>query len=103
SNTLRAVTGNVAGDFAAAGRVADVDRLFQVQLRNELGEVVGVVVHVIAVPGLARAAVAAAIVGNASIPMRSQEKHLVFEGIRGERPAVAEDHRLSLTPILVIN
>src|SRR5260370_36543934 len=80
-----------------------MDRVLQVELRYELGEVVGVVVHVIAVPGLARAAVAPAIVSDASVSFGSQEEHLVFESIRGERPAMAEDHGLPFAPILVID
>jgi hypothetical protein len=46
---------------------------------------------------------AAAIMGNAAIAARRQEEHLVFKGIRAERPIMAEDNRLSLTQIIVIN
>ena len=61
----RAVAADVARDLAAAGRVADVDGVLQVERLDERGEVVGVRVHVVAVPRLARAAVAAAVVGDA--------------------------------------
>ena len=43
----------VAGYFAAAGGMADVDRVFQVKLLNQRRKVVGVGIHVIALPGLA--------------------------------------------------
>jgi hypothetical protein len=41
--------------------------------------------------------------GDASISSGGQKEHLVFKGIRGERPAVAENNRLSVAPILVVN
>ena len=102
-HALRAVAADVAGDFAAAGRVADVDGVLQVERFDELREVVGVGVHVVAVPGLARAAVAAAVVGDAAVAARGQEEHLVFEGVGAERPAVAEDDGLSGAPVVVVD
>jgi hypothetical protein len=97
------VTADVAGDFAAAGGVADVDRVLQVERLDEFREVVGVGVHVVAGPRLARTPVAAAIMGNTAVAARGQEEHLVFKGVRTERPAVAEDHRLPGAPILVVD
>jgi hypothetical protein len=47
--------------------------------------------------------VAAAIMGNASIAARSEKEHLIFKGVRGERPAVTENDRLSLAPVVVID
>ena len=38
---------------------------------------------------------AAAIMGEAAIAVRSEEKHLVLEGVGAERPAVAENDWLS--------
>src|ERR1700722_5355330 len=61
---------------------------------------VGVVVHVLALPRLARAAVAAAVMGDDAIAMRGQEKHLVLEGVGAEWPAVAEDDGLPGAPVL---
>jgi hypothetical protein len=46
---------------------------------------------------------AAAIMGDAAVSVRSEKEHLVFKGICGERPAVAENYRLSCAPIVVIN
>ena len=94
---------DVAGDFTATGGMADVNRVFEVERVDQRREVVGVGVHVIAVPWLARAAVAAAVVRDAAIAVRSQEEHLVLERVCGKWPAVAEHHRLSLAPVLVIN
>src|SRR5882672_10256665 len=92
---------DVAGDFTATGGMADVNRVFEVERVDQRREVVGVGVHVIAVPWLARAAVA--VVRDAAIAVRSQEEHLVLERVCGKWPAVAEHHGLSLAPVLVIN
>ena len=97
-DALRAVAADIAGDFAAAGGVADMDRVLQIERSTERGEIVGVGVHVVAVPGLARAAVAAAVMRDAAVAARGQKEHLVFEGVRAQRPAVAEDDRLSRCP-----
>ena len=98
-----AVAADVARDLAAARRVADVDRVLQVERFDERREVVGVGVHVVAVPGLARAAVAAAVVRDAAVAVRRQEDHLVFPGVGAQRPAVAEDDRLPAAPVLVVD
>src|SRR5438094_213082 len=65
-------------------------------------EVVGVGVQIVAVPGLARAAVAAAVMGDAAVAAGSQKEHLVFPGVRAQRPAMTEDHGLSAAPVLVV-
>ena len=80
-----------------------MDRVLQVERFDELREVVGVGVHVVAVPRLARPAMAAAVMGDAAIAARRQKEHLVLEGVRAERPAVAEDDRLSAAPVLVVD
>ena len=85
---------NIAGDFAAARGVADVDRVLQVEFFDQRREVVGVGVHVVAVPGLARTAMAAAVMGDAAISAGGQKEHLVFKGVRAQRPAMAEDDGL---------
>ena len=51
------VPADVARDLTAAGRMADEDRVVQVELLDELPEIVGVGVHVVAGPRLARASV----------------------------------------------
>jgi hypothetical protein len=44
-----------------------------------------------------------AIVCDAAVSVGSQEDHLVFPRIGAQRPAVTEDQRLSLAPVLVID
>src|SRR6478672_8080301 len=54
-------------------------------------------------PGLFRASVAPAVVGDAAITALSQEEHLILEGVRRERPAVAEHDGLSVAPVVVMD
>ncbi len=82
--------------------MANVDGALQVQRLDEDRQVVGVGVHVVAGPGLARPTVAAPVVGDAAITVLGEEQHLVLEGVRAQRPAVAEHHGLPLAPVLVI-
>ena len=94
-DALRAVAADVTRDLAAAGRMADVDGVLQIQCFHERGEIVGIGVHVVAVPRLTGSAVAAAIVRDAAVAVEAEEDHLVFPGVGAERPAVAEDDGLS--------
>ena len=80
-----------------------MDGLLEIELVDEIREVVGVCVHVVAGPRLARTSMATAVMGNAAVSVSGQEEHLVFPGIRAQRPAVAEDDRLSCAPVLVID
>ncbi len=70
--------------------------------RHHLGEIIGVGVHVVAVPGLAGTAMAPAIKGNAAIAVAGQEEHLVFKGVAIEAVGMVEDDGVSLPPILEI-
>ena len=53
------MTPDVADHFAAAGGMADVNRVAQIELPDKLGKVVGISIHVVALPGLSGPAVAA--------------------------------------------
>ena len=83
--------------------MSDMNYIFQIELLYQLGEIVGVGVHIVAAPWLTRTAVTAPVMGDAAISMRSEKEHLVFKRIRGERPAVTEDHRLPGAPVIVVN
>jgi hypothetical protein len=63
------VAGDVVNDLAAAGGVPDVDGVMEVEVCGERGEVIGVVIHVVAVAGLGGAAVAAPVVGDDPEPV----------------------------------
>jgi hypothetical protein len=77
-----------------------MDRVLQVKLLDEFFEIVGISIQVVAAPRLARPAVPAAIMRDASEAMRGQKEHLVFEGVPGQRPAVTEDNGLPRTQSL---
>ena len=94
---------DITGDFTAAGGVAHVNRVLQVELFRELRQIVGVGVHVIAVPGLGGAAMTTAVVGDDSISLLTEKQHLSIPVVGGERPAVAEHDGLACTPVLVEN
>ncbi len=53
----------------------------------------GVMIHVMTIGHLSRAAMAAAIMGDDAIALRQEEQHLGVPIVRGQRPAVMEDDR----------
>ena len=92
---------DVAGHLAAACGVADQHGIMQIERLDERCQVVGVVVHVVAVPGLAGAPTAAPVMGDGAIAMGGHDDQLVVPGVGIERPAVAEDDGLPRAPVLV--
>jgi len=60
-------------------------------------------IHIIAVPGLTGAAMAAPIMRDAAETTFGEEKHLVFESVRAERPTMTKYDGPTGTPILVVN
>lgn len=98
-----AMTADVVGDFAAAGRMADEHNVTEIERLDELGQIVGVLVHIVALPGLVRAAMTAPVVGDDPIAVLPQEQHLAIPGVGAEWPAVAEDNRLTCAPVPVID
>src|SRR3989454_12541696 len=71
-----AVARQVVHDFPAAGRVADMHRTLEVEMRGQRGEVVGVMIHVMATADLGGASMATPVVGDDAIAMREEEQHL---------------------------
>ncbi len=101
--TRGAVAADVASHLAAAGGMADQHRVVQIKCVDERRQVVGVVVQVVAVPGLAGSATAATVMRDGAIAPGGQEERLVVPGIGIERPAMAEDDGLARAPVLVKN
>jgi hypothetical protein len=93
--SLGSVPPDVARHFSAARRVPDVNCVAEIELLDERREVVGISVHIIALPGLVGAPVSTAIVCNTPVASRPQKEHLIFEGVRTQRPAMAEDYWLT--------
>ncbi len=83
--------------------MANVNRVLQVEFLGERRKVVGVGIHIVAAPGLARPPMAAPVVGDGAKSVRSQKDHLVFPCVRVQRPSVTENYGLARAPVLVIN
>ena len=79
---------DVAGHLAAARRVPDVNGVVQVEVLNQVGQVVGVVVKVVAVAGLRGAAVPAPVMGDHAVAVVQEEEHLGVPVVRRQGPAV---------------
>src|SRR5438445_2906802 len=94
---------NVTGDFSATGGVAHVDSVLQVKLFSEGCEIVGVGVHVVAIPRLGGTTVPSPVMRDDSIALLAEEQHLSVPIVRSERPAVTEHYGLALSPVLVVN
>src|SRR6266478_3324719 len=72
-------------------------------MRGERGEVIGVVIHIVAIAGLARASVASTVVRDYSIVMTQKEQHLCIPVICAQGPSVTENYRLTAAPILIVD
>src|SRR6266404_1118816 len=91
----------IARHLAAAGGMADMDGIFQVEMRRKSGQVVGVMVHIVALGGLGGATMATAVMGDHAIAMMQEEQQLRVPIVGRQRPAMAEDNWLARTPVLV--
>ena len=95
--------GDVVRRLAAAGGVADMDGVPQIEMLDHGGDIGGVVVHVVAVADLARAAMAAPVMRDDAVALADEVEHLGVPVVRAQRPAVMEDDglRVPRTPVLV--
>src|SRR5690242_20255180 len=83
--------------------MADVNGILEVEMIGNGLQIVGIVVHVMSVAGLTRATVSPAISRDNAIAFAEEKKHLRVPIVRRERPSVAEDNRLSATPVFIID
>jgi len=98
---IAAVARDIARHFAAAGRMADMDRVLQAELRGDRGDIGGVGVHVVAGRAGARATVATPVMRDDAEALRREDHHLRVPIVAAQRPAVVEHDRLPLAPALV--
>src|SRR4029079_567873 len=89
-----AVTRDVARRLAAAGGMADMDRIAQIEVRDDACSIGGVMVHVVSVAHLARTAMPATVMGDDTKTLVEEVEHLGIPIVRAQRPAVVEDDRL---------
>ena len=87
--------------LAAAGGMADVNGVLQIEMRGQRREVIGIMIHVVAVGHLAGPAMASAVVRDDAEAVVDEENHLRVPVIGRQRPAMAEHDGLTLAPILV--
>src|SRR6185369_15748158 len=83
--------------------MADQDHIPQVKLFDQLIQICGIGIHVIAVPSLVRSSVSSSVNSNAAVTIRGHEKHLIFKCIGRKRPSMIEQGRLSFAPVLVVH
>ena len=95
------MAGDIARDLAAAGRMADMDRILQVERVGDRRDVGGVAVHVVAGRGLAGAAMPAPVMRDDAIALGEEIEHLRVPVVGAERPAVMEHDGLPFAPVLV--
>src|SRR5580765_7210978 len=94
---------DVTCNLATTGGVADMYSILQVKFFGEGCEIVGISVHLVAIPCLRGTAVSSPVVGDNSKATLAEEQHLRVPVVRGEGPAVTEHYRLSRPPVLVEN
>ena len=85
-------------DFPAAGGMADQRRVLDIERIQDGREVVGIMIHVVAVPRLVGPAMAAPVMSDHPEAAACQKEHLAVPGIRGQRPAVGEHDRSAGPP-----
>src|SRR5207253_10737480 len=91
----------IARHLTAAGGMADMDGVFQVEMRRKSGQVVGVMVHIVALGGLSGATMATAVVGDHAIAPMQEEQQLRVPVIGRQRPAMDDHNWMACTPVLV--
>ena len=94
------MTRQITHNLAAAGRVAHMDGMLEIKVGGQRREVIGIVIHIMAVGGLARAPVTPPIMRDHSIAVLQEEQHLCIPIVGRERPTMGEHHRLPTPPIL---
>src|SRR5207249_3084584 len=97
------MTAEITHYLAAARGMADVNRIFQVEMIGDGLQIVGIMVHVVSAAGLSRATMSTPISCNDAETLADEKKHLRVPIIRRQRPTMAEDDRLSFAPVLIID
>ncbi len=103
ADPCRTVARQVAGDIATAHGEAHQGDVAQIQVLDQLLDVVGEGVVVIAIPRLAGAPEAAPVEGDGAVAVAGQMMHLVVPHVGVQWPAVAEQHGLAAAPVLEID
>src|SRR5262245_56101574 len=85
--------------------MANVNGIAQIEMLHDRRRVRSVMVHVVTIAHLARAAVPAPVMRNDAIPLLEEVQHLCVPVVGAQWPAMMEDDRLRVlrTPGLVVD
>ena len=83
--------------------MSDVNHVLQIELLDEFPQIIGIGIHVVPLPGLVGATMPATVMSNDAISAGGEEKHLILECVGAQRPTVAENDRLTLAPVFIVN
>src|SRR5437773_10175833 len=83
--------------------MADVNCILQFEMVGDGLQVVGIVIHIVAVAGLCRATMSAPISCNDAETFADEKKHLRVPVVGRQRPTVTEHDGLSFAPVFVID
>src|SRR6516162_10859599 len=97
------MTGEIMHHLAATGRMANVNRILQVEMVGDRLQIVGIMIHVMSVAGLSRATMSAPIGRNDAIAFAEEKKHLRVPIVCAQRPSMAEHDGLSAAPVFVVD
>src|SRR5688572_6944534 len=92
---------NIAGCLAAAGGVANMDGVPQIEMGDDCRDIGSIVVHVVAGADLCRAAVAAPVMSDHAVALFDEVEHLRVPIVGAQWPSVMEENRLPGTPVFV--
>src|SRR5882724_2581250 len=97
------MTSEITHHLAAAGRMADVNRIPQIEMIGDGLQIVGIMVHVVSAAGLSRTAMSAPISRNDAETFAEEKKHLRVPIVGRKWPAMTEDDGLTAAPVFVID
>jgi hypothetical protein len=96
-----AVPSQIVGDLAAAGGMANVNCVLQVEMRCQRRQIIGIVIHVVTVADLRGPAMTSAVMSYDAIAVLDKKQHLRVPVVGRQRPAMAEHDGLTFAPVLV--
>jgi hypothetical protein len=99
------VASDIVDDLATARGMAHMYRLLHVEMIYDRRNVVGVMIHIMAVPDLTRPSMSAPVVRDDPETLGQKEEHLGIPVICTERPSVMKENDLCITraPVLIEN
>src|SRR6202044_1088092 len=93
----------ITRDLAAAGGMTDMDGILQIEMRRQGCQVICIMIHVVAIAGLAGSPVASSVMCDDAIAVTEEEQHLRVPVIGRKWPTVAENEGLTFAPVFVEN